>query len=105
MSRTIRIDELSDGRYLAVDECGRGYYGDSPTATFEALWGNGTPQTEATYPPAGRSRNPMAHVGIFKDNPMFDDWVAAIAENRRIQDEEEARRDAEIESGPERTMP
>jgi predicted RNase H-like HicB family nuclease len=38
-------------------------------------------------------------IGIFKDNPMFDEWSAAIEENRRIQDAEDAARlAAEAES-------
>lgn len=31
-------------------------------------------------------------IGIFKDNPMFDEWTAAIEENRKQRDAEDAAR-------------
>jgi hypothetical protein len=33
-------------------------------------------------------------VGIFRDDPLFDEWVEAMAENRR-RDDEEFRREQE----------
>ena len=33
-------------------------------------------------------QNPWLKIhGVFKDDPMFDEWQAAIAENRRIENE------------------
>jgi hypothetical protein len=41
-------------------------------------------------PPA--EENPWARVaGMFRDNPLFDAWQEAIAENRRRDDEEAGR--------------
>ena len=41
-------------------------------------------------PPA--EENPWARVaGMFRDNPLFDAWQDAIAENRRRDDEEAGR--------------
>ena len=41
---------------------------------------------EATVPPIGNPRVEFA--GMFKDDPLFDDWQQAIAENRRRIDED-----------------
>ncbi len=41
----------------------------------------------------GDDRNPwMAYAGIFRDDPYFDEWQEAIAENRREADREPAAR-------------
>ena len=38
-------------------------------------------------PPA--EENPLVkYAGMFRDNPLFDDWVEAMAENRRRDQEE-----------------
>jgi hypothetical protein len=47
-------------------------------------------------PPA--EENPwVKYAGMFRNNPLFDDWVAAMAENRRRDDEEFAREQQEAE--------
>jgi hypothetical protein len=102
MTRSIRIEELPDGQFLAIDGIGQGFRGSTPTAAYEAARAGLEPIPGVIYPTA--ERDIMAYAGIFKDNPMFDEWVEAIAENRRIQDEEEARRDAEIETSRERSV-
>jgi hypothetical protein len=35
------------------------------------------------------TEHPLAQfAGMYKDNPLFDEWQEAIAENRRLEDEE-----------------
>jgi hypothetical protein len=46
-------------------------------------------EVEALGVTAGAPANPwIEFAGMFKDDPYFDDWQAAIAENRRKADED-----------------
>lgn len=100
MELTVLVERTGDG-YTARDPLGR-------TATAPTSWG-AIDALQAALTAAGenvqlRVPHHPTHdwIGIFKDDPLYDEWVAAIAENRRIQDAEDAKRLAELEAEAER---
>jgi hypothetical protein len=45
---------------------------------------------ELTLLNVGKEENPwLKGAGMFANDPLFDEWVAAMAENRRLDDEAE----------------
>jgi hypothetical protein len=93
MDVTVLVERDAAGGYTARDPFGRSATGRTSDEAVAAL--------RAVLVAAGgrfaRIELPPPHpldgwIGIFKDNPMFDEWTAAIEENRRIRDAEDAAR-------------
>jgi hypothetical protein len=101
MEITVLVERVGTNGYVARDPFGRtadGATADEAVASLRAaLTANPGQLVQLVVPPP----HPLdGWIGIFKDNPMFDDWTAAIEENRRRQDAEDAARlAAEVESG------
>ena len=100
MELTVLVEKDGTNGYTARDPFGRSAAGPTADAAVANL-------RAAVIADGGRFVRvdvPEPHpthewIGIFKDNPMFDEWTAAIEENRRIQDAEDAARlAAEVES-------
>jgi hypothetical protein len=100
MELAVLVERVGTNGYTARDPFGRSATG--PTAD-EAVANLRTVLTAAGGQVVQLQVSPHpTHewIGVFKDNPMFDDWSAAIEENRRRQDAEDAARlTAESESG------
>ena len=93
MELTVLVERVGATGYTARDPFGRsasGVTADEAVANLRAaVIAAGGKLVQIDLPPP----HPLdGWIGIFKDNPMFDDWVAAIEENRKLRDAEDAAR-------------
>jgi hypothetical protein len=92
MELPVLVEKVGTNGYTARDPFGRSASGPTADAAVAALRAALTAaggQIVALQIPPHPTHE---WIGIFKDDPLYDDWVAAIEENRRRQDAEDAAR-------------
>jgi hypothetical protein len=100
MELPVLVERVGSNGYVARDPFGRSATGptaDEAVANLQTILAAASGQVVGIRVPAPHPFD--GWIGIFKDNPMFDEWTAAIEENRKLRDAEDA---ARLAAEPER---
>lgn len=91
MNLPVLVERAGADGYTARDPFGRSATGPTADAAVANLRAVLTAAGgEIVHLDAPAPHPALGWIGIFKDNPLFDEWTAAIEENRRRQDAEDA---------------